>query len=223
MRPSGRASRRRRCGRGAAAAGIGERDAAGGGQQAARRSGSGAAGGPAAPGSPAAAAAAAGAQQRSDRPGRAERAEELVQPAADAVEQRAGRRPAAPGQARDDQMRQLGQEKDELRDGVGGLEQQLDKLGRQALSNGQRDAARKLQEASGTIRDRQVKEIIDYSKQLMADRERQRRRVENLLRPRNGAPACRRGRRRPRQGGRRVEASIAPPSRRAISSVACPR
>jgi hypothetical protein len=73
----------------------------------------------------------------------------------------------APGAAQDQAMRQLGQQKDALESGVGQLEQQLDTLGQQALSAGQRDAARKFQEAASRIRDRQLKEIIDYSKQAM--------------------------------------------------------
>ncbi|HVW05483.1 MAG TPA: DUF4175 family protein, partial [Vicinamibacterales bacterium] len=71
------------------------------------------------------------------------------------------------GAERAAQTRQLGDQKDALRNGVGQLEQQLDTLGRQALANGQRDAARKFQEAAGTIRDQATKEIIDYSKQAM--------------------------------------------------------
>jgi hypothetical protein len=73
----------------------------------------------------------------------------------------------APGSAQDQAMSQLGQQKDALGAGVGQLEQQLDTLGQQALSAGQRDAARKFQEAASAIRDRQLKEIIDYSKQAM--------------------------------------------------------
>ena len=40
-----------------------------------------------------------------------------------------------------------------MRGKVGEMEQQLDTLARQSLSGNQRDAARKLQEAAGTIRD----------------------------------------------------------------------
>src|SRR4030095_7409563 len=87
------------------------------------------------------------------------------------------------GQQRDAQMRQLSQQKDQLRNGVAQLEQQLDTQGRQALSGGERESARKLQEAAGTIRSRQVKEIIDYSKQLMStpDADRAETRVSQDL------------------------------------------
>jgi hypothetical protein len=71
------------------------------------------------------------------------------------------------GEARNNQLRQLGTEKDDLRNKVSEMEQQLGNLSRQSLSNGQRDAARKFQEAAGTVREEMLKEKIEYSKQAM--------------------------------------------------------
>ncbi len=65
-------------------------------------------------------------------------------------------------------MQQLSQQKDEMRGKVGQIEQQLDTIARDAQAANDRDAARKLQDAAGTIRDEMVKEKIEYSKQAMA-------------------------------------------------------
>jgi hypothetical protein len=97
----------------------------------------------------------------------ADRADQLVrqqQQIASGVQQATRQ---APGAQQDQALQQLGQQKDALASGVGQLEQQLDALGQQALAAGQRDAARQFQEAASRIRDRQLKEIIDYSKQAM--------------------------------------------------------
>ena len=90
-----------------------------------------------------------------------------------------------------------------MKKGVSDLEQQLNQLGRQTLANNQRDAARKLQEAAGSIRDQMLKEKIEYSKRgdgerlgvLEADRERDR--IEPRLAEAEDRRRRQRGRTRP--------------------------
>ncbi len=72
------------------------------------------------------------------------------------------------GEQKDQQMRQLAQEKDEMRGKVADIEQQLGSLARQALASNQRDSARKLNEAAGSIRDNMLKEKIEYSRSAMS-------------------------------------------------------
>ena len=68
------------------------------------------------------------------------------------------------------QLRQLSQEKDEMRGKVANIEQQLDILSRQALAANQPDAARRMQEAALSIRDNMLKSKIEYSGAAMAGR-----------------------------------------------------
>ncbi len=69
---------------------------------------------------------------------------------------------------KDEQVRRLSERKDALEGKVGELERQLDKTGAD-LQTSQRDAARKLQEAAGSIRDNKLKEKIRYSKGVMRE------------------------------------------------------
>jgi hypothetical protein len=71
------------------------------------------------------------------------------------------------GAQKESRSKDLADRKDAMRSKVGGLEKQLGQLGSQALANNQRDTARKLQEAAGTIRDEQLQGKIAYSKDAM--------------------------------------------------------
>ncbi len=85
------------------------------------------------------------------------------------------------GGERQQRIQQLSQAKDEMRGKVGEIEQQLNKLSQQSLANNQRDAARKLQEAAGAIRDDMLKEKIEYSKQAMAGGSEYSKPIENEI------------------------------------------
>ena len=83
------------------------------------------------------------------------------------------------GDARDARMKELQQQKGDMKEKVADIEQQLGNLSRQALSNNQRDSARKLQEASGQIRDQMLKEKIEYSKSAMTGGAEYSKPIEN--------------------------------------------
>ncbi|HSG00905.1 MAG TPA: DUF4175 family protein, partial [Vicinamibacterales bacterium] len=85
------------------------------------------------------------------------------------------------GAQREAQTQQLGERKDALGERVGNLERQLQQLGSQALSNNQRETARELQEAARTVREEQIKEIIEWSKMTMGANPQQSRAVENKI------------------------------------------
>ena len=107
------------------------------------------------------------------------------------------------GGERKQRIQQLSQDKDEMRGKVGEIEQQLGNLARQSLANNQRDAARKLQEAAGTIRDGMLKEKIEYSKQAMAGGSEYSKPIENEI----GSDIERCGSARRRGVGRRPRAA----------------
>jgi hypothetical protein len=77
--------------------------------------------------------------------------------------------PAAGEGAGSERMEQILEQKDELGREVGELESQIDRVARQARS-GQKDAARRLGEASESIRENQLKEKIRYSKGVVRGR-----------------------------------------------------
>ena len=78
-------------------------------------------------------------------------------------------------------MQQLGDRKDQLRQGVTGLQESLNQLSNQAMAGNQRDAARKLQEAAGAISGGQIPQEIEWSKRQMAGGSEAARPVENDL------------------------------------------
>jgi DNA-directed RNA polymerase subunit F len=70
------------------------------------------------------------------------------------------------GAARDAKAKALAQRKDAMDAKVGDLQQQIEKLAND-MRGTERDAAHKLDEASGTIRDKRVREKIRYSKNTL--------------------------------------------------------
>jgi len=72
------------------------------------------------------------------------------------------------GSADAQERAQLSQIKDEMREAVAEIEQQLGRLDRAAQASRNGDAARRFQDAAGVIREKMIKEKIEYSKQTMA-------------------------------------------------------
>ncbi|MCR4375507.1 MAG: hypothetical protein NUW22_11715, partial [Acidobacteria bacterium] len=89
------------------------------------------------------------------------RAQELVQEQK-AVQQQVQNLPQ-PGAGREEQIKALGERKDQMEQKVAGLQKQLDSAAGQ-MRGDQRDAANTLREASAGIRNDQVQEKIRYSK-----------------------------------------------------------
>ncbi|MBM3771491.1 MAG: DUF4175 domain-containing protein [Acidimicrobiia bacterium] len=115
------------------------------------------------------------AQQRLERnrSGRGERdvqqaikqAEELAREARDVEKQVQGLEGLA-GSDRQFKAQQLGQRKDSMDSRVADLQDQLEKLSNQARGE-ERPAARKLDEAAGSITDKRIREMIRYSKNAL--------------------------------------------------------
>jgi hypothetical protein len=68
-----------------------------------------------------------------------------------------------------------------MRAAVAGVEQQLDRLGLASQAFNDEDVARRLQDAVGVIRDKMIKEKIEYSKQSMAAGSEYSRPIENEI------------------------------------------
>ena len=113
------------------------------------------------------------AQQRLERTqsGRSERdlrnaqrqAQELADEQKDVASDVNGLEQAQPGGGRDSKAKALGERKDAMDAKVADLQQQLEKLANQ-MRKDEKDAARKLDEAAGSIRDKRIREKIRYSK-----------------------------------------------------------
>jgi len=72
------------------------------------------------------------------------------------------------GADKDAQTKQLTADKDQERQKLNDLQQQLGQLANQATANNARDAARKAQEAAASANDNMLKEKIEYSKEAMS-------------------------------------------------------
>jgi beta-lactamase regulating signal transducer with metallopeptidase domain len=77
-------------------------------------------------------------------------------------------RVASLGSADTEHRAQLSQIKDEMRSAVAEVEQQLGRLDRESQAARDWDAARRFQDTAGLIRDKMIKDKIEYSKQAMA-------------------------------------------------------
>src|SRR5205814_8102567 len=73
---------------------------------------------------------------------------------------------AQPGRGRDAKTQALGQRKEAMDQKVADLQAQLEKLANQ-MRRDEKDAARKLDEAAGSIRDKRIREKIRYTQRAL--------------------------------------------------------
>ena len=85
------------------------------------------------------------------------------------------------GVGREGQMAELRQHKDAEQAKLAGLEQNLRQLQNQAMQDGQRDAARRMQEAAATIEREGIKSMIEYSKMMMTGGSQAAAPIENAI------------------------------------------
>ncbi|MGE3345566.1 MAG: DUF4175 family protein, partial [Vicinamibacterales bacterium] len=94
------------------------------------------------------------------------RAQELVNQQKQ-IQSQAANMPQLGQPGRDEQLRQLGQRKDDMVRQLNELEQQLNQTAGQ-MRGEQREAGNRLRDAAGSIRDQQLREMVEYSKGALA-------------------------------------------------------
>src|SRR5262249_22606605 len=93
-------------------------------------------------------------------------AEELAAEQKDLSNNRNGPDQAQPGPGRDAKSKALGDRKEAMDAKVADLQSQLEKLANQMRAN-EKDAARKLDDAAGSIRDKRIREKIRYTQRVI--------------------------------------------------------